>query len=233
MIASGILLKTLSCLFVKMIFIVSVWDTGKSNYSQGSCKWPELEFHWLWFELSRQLVDSLHITNSWRSCLLKHIWQICTNTETVFYLQPVYLSKKASNQFICPRRHLYLVCIAGIQWRSSFVFRSTGISSFINSLLLANSMHGPDYGSFIERILCLVKVTSFQSSEPTWKSFVSLVRTRCSISFPLVPQDHRQRDWWFLPRILLQLDFLQWDPAFPHMQHLLLSAHAGWLRCCL
>ena len=40
---------------------------------------------------------------------------------------------------------------------------------------------------FVQRILCPVKVTSFQSSEPTWKSFLSLVRTRCSISFPPVP----------------------------------------------
>ena len=40
---------------------------------------------------------------------------------------------------------------------------------------------------FIQRILCPVKVTSFQSSEPTWNYVRSLVRTRCSISFPLVP----------------------------------------------
>ena len=34
---------------------------------------------------------------------------------------------------------------------------------------------------------CPVKVTSFQSAEPTWKSFLSLVKTRCSISVPPVP----------------------------------------------
>ena len=31
------------------------------------------------------------------------------------------------------------------------------------------------------------EVTSFQSSEPTWTSFLSLVKTRCSISVPPVP----------------------------------------------
>ena len=49
-------------------------------------------------------------------------------------------------------------------------------------------MHGPYWWSFIQRILCPVKVTSLQSSEPTWKSFLSLDRTRCSISVPPVPK---------------------------------------------
>ena len=79
------------------------------------------------------------------------------------------------------------MCIAGVQWRSSFVFRSTRISS--NSSIAfcwLTSMHDPDRGSFIQRILCLSKVTSFQSFEPTWKSFPSQVLTRCSISVPPV-----------------------------------------------
>ena len=33
-----------------------------------------------------------------------------------------------------------------------------------------------------------MKSTSFQSTEPTWKSFQSLARTRCSISVPPVPK---------------------------------------------
>ena len=49
-------------------------------------------------------------------------------------------------------------------------------------------MYGPGWGSFHQRILCPVKVTSFQSSEPTLKSFLSLVRTRCSVSCPPVPK---------------------------------------------
>ena len=93
------------------------------------------------------------------------------------------------NQFICPRRHLYLVCIAGVQWRSSFVFHSTGISS--NSSIAFSwltSTHDPDWGSFVQRMLCPVQVTSFQFSEPTEKSFLSLDKTRCSISVPPVPK---------------------------------------------
>ena len=49
-------------------------------------------------------------------------------------------------------------------------------------------MLGPDWRSLIQRILCPVKSTSFQSSEPSWKSFLSLAKTRCSISVPPVPK---------------------------------------------
>ena len=76
---------------------------------------------------------------------------------------------------------LYLVRIAGVQWRFSFVFRSSGLSR-------RTSMHDPASRSFFQRILCLVKVTSFLSSEHPWKSFLSLGKTRCSISVPPVPK---------------------------------------------
>ena len=69
------------------------------------------------------------------------------------------------------------------------MFRSTRISS--NSSIAfcwLTSMHDPDGGSFIQRILCLLKVTSFQSSEPTWISFLCLAETRYSISVPPVPK---------------------------------------------
>ena len=42
--------------------------------------------------------------------------------------------------------------------------------------------------SGVQRILCPVKVASFQSSEPTWKFLLILAKTRCSISFPPVPK---------------------------------------------
>ena len=107
-----------------------------------------------------------------------HNWKTCSNTETVFY---------SVNNVISPRRLLYLVCIAGVQWRSSFVFRSTRISSNSSKAFCwLTSLHDPGRGSFIQRILCLSKVTSFQSFEPTWKSFPSQVKTRCSISVPPV-----------------------------------------------
>ena len=46
----------------------------------------------------------------------------------------------------------------------------------------------PNWEIFVQRILCPVKDTSFQSPETTWKSFLSLIRTRCSISVPTVPK---------------------------------------------
>ena len=99
---------------------------------------------------------------------LPYTGRICSNTETVFY--------SATS----------LSVIAGVRWTSSFVFRSTRVST--NSSIAfcwLTSMHDPDWESFVQRILCPVKVTSFQSSELTWKSFLSLARTRCSISVPL------------------------------------------------
>ena len=100
--------------------LYSVGGIRKSNYSQRSCKWPELKFHKLWLEPSRQLVENLHITNCWRSCLWSTIWKTCGNTATVSYSVP---------SLSVPEGFCNLVCIAGVQWRSSFVFRSTGISS--------------------------------------------------------------------------------------------------------
>ena len=47
----------------------------------------------------------------------KHIWRTCSNIGTVF---------PPCSQFICPRRLLYIVCIAGVRWRSSFVFLPLG-----------------------------------------------------------------------------------------------------------
>ena len=45
-------------------------------------------------------------------------------------------------------------------------------------------MCGPVWESCVQRILCPVKATSFQSSELTCESYLSLVQTRRSISFP-------------------------------------------------
>ena len=49
-------------------------------------------------------------------------------------------------------------------------------------------MYDPVLGACVPRILYLVKFTSFQSSEQTWKYFRSLVKMRCSISFPPAPK---------------------------------------------
>ena len=111
---------------------------------------------------------------------LRHIWKTCSNTEAVFH--------SVTSLFV-QEGFCTLYCIARVQWRSSFVFRSTGISSNSSTAFCwLTSMRGPYLGSFVQRILCPVKVTSVQSSEPTLKSLQSLARTRCSISVPPVPK---------------------------------------------
>ena len=69
------------------------------------------------------------------------------------------------------------------------MFRSTKISSNSSKALFwLTSMYGPFWESCVRRILYPVKATSFQSSEPPYKSLLRLVKTRCSISFPPVPK---------------------------------------------
>ena len=126
----------------------------------------------------------LELSHSHRTLLeklpFKHIWRTCSNL----------------SQFICPRSLLYLVCIAGVRWRSSFVFRSTGISSSSSiAFSWLTSMYGPVRGSCVQEFfLCPVKVTSLQSSGPTWNYFHR---------FHLFQTDHPQRYWRSLPRIFL------------------------------
>ena len=114
--------------------------------------------------LASLFVKSLHINNCWRSCLWSTSGKLVPKLELCPTLQ---------NPFICPGGLLYLVCIVGAQWRSFFVFLSTGISSnsSINYSWLT-SMLGPDRRSLIQRILCPVKSMPFHSSEPTWKCFL-------------------------------------------------------------
>ena len=157
---------------------------------------------------------------------LKHIWRTCSNTGTVCVL--------LCNQFICPRRLLYLVCTVRDKWRSSFEFLCTGIlSDYWIALSWVTSMLDPDSGSFIQRILCPVKSTLFQSSEPTSKSFLSLARTRCYISIPPVPKRSSTKRFTTPATKIWLLDFLHCDPAFSEMLHLLLTSHAIQLKCCL
>ena len=78
------------------IFVVSVGGIRTSNYPQWSCEWPELKFHWLWLELSRQLVESLHITYCWRSCHWGTPGKLAATVNLCSTLWPVKLSKKAS-----------------------------------------------------------------------------------------------------------------------------------------
>ena len=138
----------------KPSLVVSIRGIKKSNYSQWSCEWPKLKFHWLWVVSSTCLKNSHH--QVLKKLHLKHIFKTCSSIGTVSYFA-TNLSVRKGSCNIC--------CIAGVQWRSS----------------------SPDWRFCVQRILCPMKITSFQFSESTWKFFLSRARTRCSISFPLVP----------------------------------------------
>ena len=131
--------------------------------------------------LASLFVKSLHITNCWRSCLWSTSGKLVPTLELCPTLQ---------NPFICPRGLLYLACIVGVQWRSFFVFLSTGISSnsSINYSWLT-SMLGPDrkIPHPTNSLSCEEHAIPF-----FWTNlemfFVSLARTRCSISVPTFPK---------------------------------------------
>ena len=97
---------------------------------------------------------------------LKHIWKTCTNTETVSY----FVTNLSVPEGLCA---MYALQVCSGDLPSCF-FSSVIWSNSSIALSWLTSMLGPNWGSFIQRILCLVKSTSFQSSEPTWKSFLSL-----------------------------------------------------------
>ena len=75
-------------------------------------------------------------------------------------------------------------------------------------------MPGPDWKSMIQWILCLVKSTSFHSSEPTWKCFLEVcLGQHCSISVPPFWKDHSQKNYDFCH------GFACWWPSFNGIQH--------------
>ena len=103
----------------------------------------------------------------------------------------------------CQWSHDRCVHCLGYRWHGGLLFFPDGTGSLPGFRLLKRLLHLEFWvielltnfnvrfrfgGPYVQRILCPVKVTSFQSSEPTWKSFRSLVKTRCSISFPPVPK---------------------------------------------
>ena len=113
----------------RSIFVISVGGIRKSNYSQRSCEWPELKFHWLWLELSCQLVESFHITSCWRSCLWSTSGKLVATLKLCPTLQPIYLSQKAS----VPCMHCR--CTVEIFLRVP-LYRD--LLQFLNSFFLAN-----------------------------------------------------------------------------------------------
>ena len=164
---------------------------------------------------------------------MKHIWRICGITETVSHsvtnlsvpesVCALYALHGFSGDFLpyfvlrrSPPIH---------QWPYFVLRRSPPIHQWPFVDLSQCTILIEDLSS---NEFFVLHVTSFQSSEPTWLSFRSLARTRCSISVPHVPKKSSKKK-----KIFLSLECLQWDPVFYHMHHLLLSAHAVQLICCL
>ena len=61
------------------------------------------------------------------------------------------------------------MCFVRVRWRSSFEFRSTGISSSSSMDLFVTNLNVRSSLVSLCPTNSLVMVTSFQSSEPTWK----------------------------------------------------------------
>ena len=207
------------------VFVISVGGIRKSNYSQRSCKWPELKFHWLWLEPSRQLVESLNITNCWWSCLWSTSGKLVATLKLCCTLQPIYLSQKA------PVPCMHCRCTAEIFFRVSFHW---DLLQFINSLLLAN---------FNARSwLTILRPANSLSREgqiiPVFRTnleiFLSLARTRCSISVPPSPK-RSSTTRLIIPATDFPVAGLlaMGSSILSYALHLLLSAHTVYLRCCL
>ena len=128
---------------------------------------------------------------------LKHLWKTCSHTGTV--------SCFVTNLSV-PRRLLYLVCIVGVQWRSSFMFLSVGIPS--NSSI-ALSCEWPQF------LVVLVEDLPCNEFFVLWKAHhYSLLNQHGNLSwvwqrhvvkfrFHLFRRKHLQKGLWLLPRMCL------------------------------
>ena len=118
----------------------------------------------------------------------RHIWKTCRSIGTVSYFVGL---------FICPRQVLCIVCIEGVQWRFSFVFRSTGISSNSSiALFLTNFNVRPVLGIFCPANSLSCKRLHHSNLLNLLEQYLlSLVRTRCFISFPPVGKRSSTNRW--------------------------------------
>ena len=162
----------------RVIIVVSVRGIRKSKYSQWSCEWPGLKFHWLWLELSRHLVESLHIVNCWRSCQRSASGELVATLELCPTLQSI-LSQKASVQCMHWRSALEVFLRVSFHW---------DLLRLLNGLFSTNFNVRPSFG--------ILSPTNSLSCEghiiplflTNLETFPSLLRTRCCISFPPVPK---------------------------------------------
>ena len=117
---------------------MSVRDIRNCKYSQWSSKWPVNLLSDFTSPTVGEVVIDAHL-------------EIFSSIGTVLLC----------SQFICRRRFLYIVCIEGVQWRFSFVISfHWGFFQLTNGFV--TSRCGPFKESCVQRILCLVKATSFQ-----------------------------------------------------------------------
>ena len=151
-------------------FVISVGGIRKSKYSQWSSEWPELKFHWPWF----YAISWASWEPSYRQLFEKLPWstsgELAATLKPCSNLKQTYLSQKASVICMHGRSAMEFFLRVSFHWSSS----SSMAFSWVTS------MYGPVWEFFVQWILF--------STELTWKSFPSLVRTRCSTSFPTFPK---------------------------------------------
>ena len=170
----------------RCIFVISVGGIRKSNGSERSCEWPERKFHWLCLELSRQLVESLHVTNCWRSCRRSSSGTLVATLKLCPTLQPIYLSQKA------PEPCMHCRCTVEIFFRVSFYW---DLLQLLDGLFVANLNARSRLRIFrpTNSFFCLVRVTSFQSFEPTWNVIEVWIKHVIPFRFHLFRNDHLAR----------------------------------------
>ena len=146
--------------------------------------------------LASLFVKSLHITNCWRSCLWSTSGKLVPTLELCPTLQ---------NPFICPRGLLYLACIVECNGDPFCVSIDWDLLKLFNKLFLAdlNAWSWSKIPHPTNSLSCEEHAIPF-----FWTNldmfFVSLARTRCSISVPTYPKrSSAKKGEKFQPRICM------------------------------
>ena len=124
-------------------------------------KWLKELLYPFWTWLTELNPSFQHDSKNWQlleKLPLKLIWKICSNTRTVSCFE---------TNLSVPRGFCTLYAL--LEYGGNLLLCSSQLDAI--ALSWRTLMIGPNGRSFILRHLCPVKNTSFQSSEPTWKSF--------------------------------------------------------------
>ena len=133
------------------------------------------------------------VANCWRSCNRSTSGEICSSIGIV--------SNSASNLSV-PVGFCTMCSVTECNGGLPSYFVPVGPHPAHRWLSWLTSMYGPFWESCVQRILCLEKDTSSPSSEPTLK-FLFWSGRVVPFRFHLFQKDHPQKDWWYLPLILL------------------------------